>query len=418
MKVRKARVLGETRVLLATAVFLFSHGVSSLCQAAEIWDLPPLNYTETKANDPFAKLMAEVEAGEKTLPKHDTRAFLLALLKALDVPVESQVLVFSKTSKQVQLISPGNPRAIYFSDNTYVAWVPGGAIELIAHDPQLGPVFYEIQASYNGGKVEYQRSGTCLSCHVPSGGGGALGLTLRSTETLATGIPSQVIEAEVNHHTPYQKRWAGWYVTGGVEGLKHLGNWAGGEALHLKKNVPDGRYPHRGSDVVALMVLDHQAHLYGLFTKASMHYRRSLWLEQALAKKGAVVPGGKDTTSARIAERMAEEILHYLLFCDEAEMQGDGVEGSEAFLRAFQKNARTVGERKRSLKDFRLYGHLFKNRCSYMIYSDGFRDLPGGVKSVLMKRLYQILEGEDKSEKFDHLGERERGRILEILKAK
>ena len=403
------------RVGLIAFVVAFVIAISSFSQAAEFWDLPPLRYSESVANDPFAKLMSEVEAGRVILPKHDSKAFLLALLKALDVPVESQVLVFSKTSKQVQLISPGNPRAIYFSDNTYVAWVPGGAIEVIAHDPKLGPVFYEIQTSYTGGKVNFHRPGACLACHVHADGEGALGLTLRSAQTMRSGTPTRMVETAVNHQTPYQKRWGGWYVTGGIDGMKHLGNWASDQALNLSKHVPAGRYPYRGSDVVALMVLDHQTHLYSLFTKASMHYRRALWLEEALAKQSSVEPGGENTTSARIAKRLAEEILHYLLFCDEAKMGGDGVEGSEAFQSAFQKNAHRVGERKRSLKDLRLYEHIFKNRCSYMIYSEGFKDLPEGVKSVLKKRLDEVLEGTDTSGRFDHLGERERGRILEIL---
>ncbi len=52
-----------------------------------------------------------------------------------------------------------------------------------------------------------------------------------------------------------------------------------------------------------------------------------------------------------------------------------------------------------------------------MIDSNGFRDLPKGVKSVVLKRLDEVLQGQDKSGKFDHLGERERARISEILKA-
>lgn len=402
---------------LAAFLLIVWDGMSGGCRASELWDLPPLRYSESVAQDPFAKLMQEVEAGRKQLPQGGAKALLLALLKELNVPVESQVLVFSKTSKQVQLIGPGNPRAIYFSDNTYVAWVPGGTIEIIAHDPKLGPVFYEIQTTIEHGKLNYHRPGSCLACHVHSDGDGSLGLTLRSSLTLASGSPKRVVDHAVNHRTAYEKRWGGWYVTGGQYAWKHLGNLADAKTVNLESLVPDDRLPHRGSDVVALMVLDHQAHLYSLFTKASMHYRRARWLEKALSDQSGVDLKGDDRSSTRLAKRLAEEILHYLLFCDEAKLPGDGVEGAEAFQQAFKKNAREVGERKRSLKDLRLYGHMFKNRCSYMIYSDGFRDLPTGVKEILMDRLYQVLEGKDESGQFDHLGERERGRILEILKA-
>jgi len=150
-------------------------------------------------------------------------------------------------------------------------------------------------------------------------------------------------------------------LPGGVEGVGHLGNLVAGESQEIQpgKLIPEGKYPYPGSDVAALMVLDHQAKCYTLFTKASMHYRRALWLEEALAKKGNVVPGAKGTISAKIAARMGEEILQYMLFCNEAELLGDGAETSEEFLKAFQRNAKRVGDRNRSLKDLRLYGHLF-----------------------------------------------------------
>ena len=42
----------------------------------------------------------------------------------------SQVLVYSKTSINAAFITARNPRAIYFTDDAYVAWVPGsGEIE-------------------------------------------------------------------------------------------------------------------------------------------------------------------------------------------------------------------------------------------------------------------------------------------------
>ncbi|NWK56794.1 hypothetical protein HW115_14320 [Verrucomicrobiaceae bacterium N1E253] len=400
--------------------FLILAGVSACGQAAELWELPPLRYSQTKPNDPLARLVADVQAGKKSLPVKDTKSLLLALLRELDIPVESQVLVFSKTSKQVSLISPGNPRAIYFSDNAYLAWVPGGSIEAIVHDPVLGPVFYEVMPSAEDGHISLQRSGSCLACHIHQGG--SLGLTLRSTKTARSGTPGAVVDHAVNHRTPYQKRWGGWYVTGRLDGMKHLGNWAGGQALDLDRQVPAGRYPHAGSDVLALMLLDHQARMYSLLVRAKMHYQRALWLEKALAHQGGSAPGGETSASARLADRMAEEILSCLLFANEAELPGDGVQASASFQRAFQGQGRlpagnqeAVASPTFSLRDLRLYKRIFKYRCSYMIYSDGFRDLPAELKSRVMSRLYQVLEGKDTSGAYDYLGARERSRILQIL---
>ncbi len=49
--------------------------------------------------------------------------YLRSMLKALQIDIDSQVLVFSRTSLQTGFISDRTPRAIYFNDDTYVAWV-------------------------------------------------------------------------------------------------------------------------------------------------------------------------------------------------------------------------------------------------------------------------------------------------------
>ena len=105
---------------------------------------------------------------------------LAAVLKALDVPVESQGLVFSKTSKQNDLITPRNPRAVYFGDNAYVGYVPGGSIEVAAFDPVLGPVFYLMSMDGRGSDGWIQRDNSCLQCHGTSRTELVPGLLVRS----------------------------------------------------------------------------------------------------------------------------------------------------------------------------------------------------------------------------------------------
>jgi hypothetical protein len=66
--------------------------------------------------------------------------------------------------------------------------------------------------------------------------------------------------------------------------------------------------------------------------------------------------------------------------------------------------------------DFHLGSRLFKNRCSYMIYSQAFTQLPARVRSATLKRLRAVLDGAEAQEEFAYLKEPERKRISAILK--
>ena len=67
--------------------------------------------------------------------------YLRSVLEALEIPLESQVAVFSKTSLQAPLIGPENPGTIFFNDSTAVAWMRGGFIELASLDPSRASSF-------------------------------------------------------------------------------------------------------------------------------------------------------------------------------------------------------------------------------------------------------------------------------------
>lgn len=116
-----------------------------VASAQDSFDLPPIRYSASQSQDPVALLQRKLISGElvlKTDPKFGVRP---SLLKELDVAVESQVLVFSKTSMQIHKISPTNPRALFFNDSVYVGYVPGSSIlELAANDPTLGAIFYTL----------------------------------------------------------------------------------------------------------------------------------------------------------------------------------------------------------------------------------------------------------------------------------
>ncbi len=133
---------------------------------------------------------------------------LAGVLRELRVNVDSQLLVFSKTSVQAAKISPRNPRAIYFERREVaVAWVRGGdEVELAALDRELGTVFYTLK----GGKIA--RGENCLRCHQGPATMGVPGTFVGSVYPGPTGLPDRTRAIITDHRTAFADRWGGWYV--------------------------------------------------------------------------------------------------------------------------------------------------------------------------------------------------------------
>src|SRR6185436_18850866 len=105
---------------LATALFvLVAIGVAWAGQAP-VTQFP----AGTTLTDPISLLNRRIERGEVKLRYTPERGCLPSLLKELGIPVSSQMLVFSKTSLQIDKISSTTPRAVYFNDDVYVGWIP------------------------------------------------------------------------------------------------------------------------------------------------------------------------------------------------------------------------------------------------------------------------------------------------------
>ena len=139
----RATLLIRTWFALTSGVFLF--GAAPHCAAQVDYEQPPISYLEAAPHDAVSQLQDRIDRHEVELTFKREVGFLPSVLAALDIPVSSQVLVFSKTSFQFRRISPRNPRAIYFNDDVYVGWVRGGdVVELSAVDPQLGANFYTL----------------------------------------------------------------------------------------------------------------------------------------------------------------------------------------------------------------------------------------------------------------------------------
>jgi len=392
-----------------------------LSAQVDLWDLPPLRYSDTPATDTVAKLEARWRATEAPIDAKTERERVAFVLKEIGISPSSQVLVFSKTSKQNHLIHPGNPRALYFSPDCYAGFVPGGAMEIIIQDPQLGPVFYLIELGNPQSAPRAERdTSDCLSCHANGRTEHVPGVMVRSV------LPDQAGHAllslgttDVDHTTPIAQRWGGYYVTGSI-GLPHLGNrtYAEGSSAapqishrdDLVQVIDTTKYLQTTSDIVALCVLEHQCKAHNLLNAASVNYRRAVHLAKSLDPHADPDEGG----AGRIAENTATQIVDWFLFRNEAALGEDGLDGAEAFQAAFFSSI-PKAKNGDSLADFQLHSRLFKFPCSYMIYSAAFQNLPATVKRRTLEKMKTILTAAEPSDGYEYLKPSTRQRILTIL---
>jgi hypothetical protein len=385
-----------------------------------------LAYSKTAATDPVARLQQRIDKGEVTLSFDENRGYLPAVLEALGVPTASQGLVFSRTSLQVDRIAPWSPRAIYFADDVYVGWVPGGAIvEVASVDPQLGGVFYSLTQERTDKPTFARDDRTCLQCHdSTSSTGGVPGFIMRSVIADRHGYPVATDAGATNDSTPLGKRWGGWYVTGGLGALEHMGNVmvpalrgemgnvqqylartptvSTGGVRDLTSKFDTSQYLTGHSDAIALLVLAHQTSVHNLIT--STRYE---------AVKAAAQQSGAESTLTLPVRGSAERLVRAMLFANEAHYPGR-VTGTSEFERQFPREG--PRDRKgRSLREFDLERRLFKYPFSYLIYSEAFDAIPDEVKRFIGERIRTILSGEDTSPDFAHLSADDRAAILEIL---
>lgn len=383
----------------------------------DFWDRAPFRYSDTVATDRLAKLAKDLESGTARYEGTSGLDRLRFVLKVLDVPEESQVLVFSKTSLQNPLINPGNPRALYFSEDIYVGYVPGGAIEVVAQDPVLGPVFYVVGTGAKGQPQIERDTNQCMSCHATSRTENVPGLLIRSVFADEGGHPLLHLgSSDTTHTSPLEERWGGWYVTG-RSALPHLGNRVfteDGDLSPMRSNKDDLkgaidilRYPRPTSDIVSLLVLEHQCHMHNLLNAASLNYRRSRHFSEIIDPDSDPNEG----SAGGVADSWAKTITECIFYKDEADLD-EGVEGDPAFQKAFASRYPKTSNGQ-SLVDFRLYGRIFKHRCSHMVYSSAFKALPPSVKSRVFTRMRAVLAGEDAE--IDWLSSSERKKIAAIL---
>lgn len=431
------------RSLVPTAALLCLLLAAMACDVANAqlpFEKPPIQYSKTPTKDPVSELGEQLSSGQIKLSRDAESGYLNDLLKRLNIPVESQTLVFAKNSLQRVHISPDNPRAIYFNDQSYVGFVPGGdLIEIASTDPQLGTTFYVIdQDDTTGSPAITRKTQRCLFCHASSHTGRVPGLMMLSVFTDSSGhrvFPSDSIFPLPDG--PLAGRFAGWYVSGRHGKQSHLGNamitsddvvtseskLENGNKIDLSRWFETTKYPAPHSDLIALLVLQHQVTMHNQLTQANYQARRTLYEaghhagETKAAQLEPKTQPGLETLSDETKitlDQIAEELVDHLLMVDGVTFSSP-VSGTSPFAETFAALG-PFDSKGRSLRELDLHSRLFRYPCSYLIYSESFDALPSPLHRLIEKRLVAILKGKDQREKYQHLTPERRDAILGILR--
>src|SRR5579862_7955530 len=236
----------RSRVLVGILLMAFAAAAWAVAQSLEEalyvpLDHPAIQYSKQPSGDAVARLAKKIESGQIKLDyAPGGLGYLPALLKQLDVPVDSQVLVFSKTSIQSDHISPRTPRAIYFNDEVAIGFVQSGdVLELSALDPVRGVYFYTLD-SPKAAKPEFSQRPDCLRCHQGPQTLAVPGLMVSSVHPRTDAREGHGSSFITDGRVPIAERWGGWYVTGTTGAQTHYGNnVALVDALHPGDAAPN-----------------------------------------------------------------------------------------------------------------------------------------------------------------------------------
>lgn len=408
---------------LAPAVLLFGGSLALTAQggpfAASI-EHDAIRYSSAPLADPISRLQGKLQSGSVRLTSDGESGYLRSLLDALAIPVESQTLVFSETSADAPLITPKNPRAIYFNDDVAVGWTRGSThVEIAAQDPRQGTIFYTLDQQVSE-RPAFTRDASCLLCHQTTDTAGVPGWLVFTVFSVPRDKYSYATGAAIDHRTAIGERWGGWYVTGkAADG--HLGNIPQPDGIESARRNPGPRldtvreqFDTRGylsplSDIVALMVLDHQAQMMNLITRMDWEARVAFGDRASAAGTESTPPVPERVREAAVA------LVDYLLFVDEAPLSGP-IEGAAGYRTRFE----ALGPRDgmgRSLRELDLTRRLLKYPCSYMIYSAAFDAMAPAAKRIVYERLWQVLSGAERDPVYNRLARADRQALVEILRA-
>jgi hypothetical protein len=420
---RYSTIVGIPAIALAFSL------MATIGLAADENERPPIEYSRSTPDNCVSKLQSRMEGGELQLEYSDQLGYLPSLLEALDVPVESQLLVFSKTSLQRHRISPRTPRAIYFNDDVYIGYCRSGdMLEVSAVDPQLGAVFYTLDQKKADAPHFLRQTENCLVCHSSSRTEGVPGHVVRSLFVDSSGQP--ILSAgsySVDHSTPLEQRWGGWYVTGTHGAQTHLGNLIirgqdvrqpmdnaqGQNVTQLADRLAVEKYLTPHSDLIALMVLEHQTLVHNHLTKANFAARQALQYETEMNRTLGEPAGKRMESTTRRIQSAGNDLVEALLLVNEAKLTAP-ISGTSGYAEKFSRSG-LRDHRGRSLQELDLQRRLFKYPCSYLIYSSAFDGLPSEMQDYVWQRLWDVLSNPNEA-KFKHLSPEDRRAIVEILR--
>src|SRR5262245_11635019 len=366
-------------------------------------DDPGIQYSTASLNNAVVEVNKKLQDGTLRLAFEGRSGYLRSALEALQIPIDSQLLVFSRASLQGRLINEQNPRAIFFNDRLALGWVRGGElIEVAAHDESAGVVFYTLEQRTDAiaGPPQFNRAYQCLGCHVAGDTLGVPGFLMfsstRAEPSRGVSVPSHVDQSDV-----LGRRFGGWFVTGSTGAARHMGNdvavldgRSSRELVSAEGLFDADGYRTLTSDVVAHLVFTHQAGMTNLLTRASWEARAA----DPLLHPPFTASPGEQSLIATMMKGVANEVVDHLLFIDEAKLP-ERVRGGSGFAERFS----AIGPRDRqgrSLHELDLNRRIMKYPCSYLIYSPAFDALPPRAKDPIYARMWQILSGEERDERY------------------
>jgi len=268
-------------------------------------------------------------------------------------------------------------------------------------------------------------------------GGGVPRFLFMSSPVTVTGEPlTALISKDITDATPISERWGGWYVTGKPDGLTHLGNIQVSGPVQPTQVAPDlsqlkvkrpgtlanldrlfntQPYLTDHSDIVALLIFEHQVYIENIITRASYKARTLVARANDGQSADALTWDELPAKARPIVKAMLEPLVKALLLVDATHLPGR-ITGNSGFDRWFQAQ----GPRDpagRSLRELDLTTRVFRYPLSYMIYSVGFDGLPAYAKEYVYRRLTEILSGRDQSAPYTQLTAADRATALQILTA-
>jgi hypothetical protein len=404
-------------------------------------DHPAIEYSKGPVTDRIFELNRRLSEGAARLAFDSSTGYLRSTLEALNISVASQVAVFAQNSFQAPLINMKNPRALFFNDTAAVGYVRGGTVmELAALDPHQGVVFYTLNQTATD-VPQFTRNDNCLACHLSWTTLGVPGYFVLSMQTLPDDKNAYASGFASDHRTPFDTRWGGWYITGTLGGLRHIANKPISTATSPDAVVPEARelkslasefdptgYLSPHSDIVALMVLEHQTHMANLISRLGWETRVANYEELGAAPRpGRASPAASvprtgratvDSAAAKLRSRLQEaanDLVDYMLFVYEVPLPNK-IRGSSSFAEEFAALG-PADDKGRSLRQFDLERRLMRYPCSYMVYSDAFDGLPMLAKDLVYRRLWAVLSGQEKGSQYAKLSAADRKAIVEILRA-